>query len=270
MTETPAPSGPVPPGSASAGSSGEPGRFAEAGVTPVPPSRPRGRRRRNQAQHPTGPLAWLRETAIVLVSALVLSWIVKTFLVQAFYIPSESMYDTLILNDRILVSKLTPGPFELSRGDIVVFADPGGWLGPEDTAEPSGINKVLSTVGLAPANSDHLVKRVVGLPGDHVVCLGDGQPVTVNGVPVDETYVKPGSMPSEMAFDVVVPDGHLWVMGDNRQESSDSRYHQSGPGGGAVPVSDVVGVVFATVWPLDRISGHRSPGSAFADVPDPS
>jgi signal peptidase I len=233
--------------------------------------RARQQRRTKARRRSSGPLAWLRETAIVMVSALVLSWIVKTFLVQAFYIPSESMYDTLILNDRILVSKLTPTPFDLSRGDIVVFADPGGWLGLGSTSEPSGINKVLSTVGLAPANSDHLVKRVIGLPGDHVACAGGGTPITVNGVAIDETsYIKPGSMPSEMAFDVVVPDGYLWVLGDNRQESSDSRYHQSGPGGGAVPVSDVVGVVFATIWPLDRISGHRSPGSVFADVPDPS
>jgi len=215
-------------------------------------------------------MAWLRETAIIVVSALVLSWIVKTFLVQAFYIPSESMYDTLVLNDRILVSKLTPGPFDLSRGDIVVFSDPGHWLGAEEKRKPSGVNRVLSAVGLAPANSNHLVKRVIGLGGDHVACAGNGAPVTVNGVAIDESsYIKPGSEPSEMAFDVVVPDGDMWVMGDNRAQSADSRFHQSEPGGGAVPVSKVVGVVFVTIWPLDRIGTHRNPGSVFADVPDP-
>jgi len=214
----------------------------------------------------------LRETAIIMGSALVLSWIVKTFFVQAFYIPSESMYDTLVHNDRILVSKLTPGPFDLSRGDIIVFADPGGWLGPEEATAASGVNKVLSTVGLAPANSNHLVKRVIGLPGDMVACDETcdeaGGPLTVNGVPIDETYVKPGSTPSGgRPFCVVVPEGHVWVMGDNRQHSSDSRLNMSKPGGGAVPISNVVGVVFVTIWPLDRMSGHHNPGSVFADVP---
>ncbi|MCL2465885.1 MAG: signal peptidase I [Micrococcales bacterium] len=235
--------------------------------------RARSRGGRHQLRRPSGPLAWLRETAIIMASALVLSWVVKTFLVQAFYIPSESMYDTLVLNDRILVSKLTPGPFDLSRGDIVVFADPGGWLGSDDTTTPTGLNKVLSTVGLAPANSNHLVKRVIGLPGDVVrcdeACKDKGGPVTVNGVAIDESaYIKPGSTPSGgKAFCAVVPEGHVWVMGDNRQHSSDSRWNQNKPGGGAVPVSNVVGVVFVTIWPLDRVSAHKNPGSTFADVP---
>ena len=104
-----------------------------------------------------------------------------------------------------------------------------------------------------------------------MACAGEGSPITVNGVAIDESsYIKPGSVPSEMAFDVVVPKDHIWVMGDNRQESSDSRYHQDGPAHGTVPISDVVGVVFVTIWPVDRLSTHRNPGSVFAHVPDPS
>ncbi|MCL2454374.1 MAG: signal peptidase I [Micrococcales bacterium] len=255
----------------------EPGKsesFAEAVGLPedAVPAPSRGQsRRRQQKRQASGPLAWLREIAIILVSALVLSWVVKTLLIQAFFIPSESMADTLILDDRILVSKLTPRVLDLSRGDIVVFSDPGGWLVGAEQPRPGPVGTVLQTVGLMPADSDHLVKRIIGMPGDHVACAGPGEPVTVNGVAIDESrYLKPGSSPSEMAFDVVVPAGHLWVMGDNRQHSSDSRYNQSKPGGGAVPISDVVGVVFVTVWPLDRISTHRNPGSVFADVPRPS
>ncbi|WP_159805897.1 signal peptidase I [Cellulomonas citrea] len=233
----------------------------------------RGARRRKPAA--SGPLAWLRETAIIVVSAVVLSVVVKTFLVQAFFIPSDSMNDTLIVHDRILVSKLVPRVFSLHRGDIVVFKDPGGWLPPTEAPRESGptvvLDDALRWIGLLPTDSgDHLVKRVIGLPGDHVACAGAGSPVTVNGVPITETYLKPGSQPSEVAFDVVVPDGYLWVMGDNRQHSADSRYNQGRPGGGAVPVSDVVGVAFVTVWPLDRLTTLPNPGAVFASVPDPS
>ena len=217
--------------------------------------------------------SWLRETAIILVSALVLSLVVKTFLVQAFFIPSQSMRETLVENDRILVSKLTPGPFELRRGDIVVFKDPGGWLTPQ--AQPQrtplaeGLNEALTFVGLLPKDAgEHLVKRVIGLPGDRVACAGPGQPVTVNGEPLDETYLAPGAQPSEQEFDVVVPEGSLWVMGDNRQQSADSLANMGRPGGGSVPVANVVGVAFVSVWPVDRMSVLSNPSEVFADVPD--
>ncbi|GIG28014.1 signal peptidase I [Cellulomonas marina] len=217
-----------------------------------------------------GVLGWVRETAIVLVSALVLSWLVKTLLVQAFYIPSPSMHDTLIEDDRILVSKLTPGPFDLHRGDVVVFADPGGWLPAPVETDPGLLQEVMTWVGLLPSDSDeHLVKRVIGLPGDRVACAGPGAPVTVNGVALDEPYLAPGSQPSESGFDQVVPDGMLWVMGDNRQQSSDSRFNLGSRGGGFVPISDVVGVAFVTVWPLDRATILRNPSATFAEVPAP-
>jgi len=217
--------------------------------------------------------AFLRETAIILVSALVLSLIVKTFLVQAFFIPSGSMHDTLIENDRILVNKLAPGPFDIHRGDIVVFKDPDHWLGDETDDEPTGevskgVRKLLTFVGLYPEDAgEHLVKRVIGLPGDHVACKGAGQPITVNGVALDEPYLADGAEPSEFAFDVVVPAGNMWVMGDNRQHSADSRWHQGEPGGGSVPIADVVGVAFVIVWPIDHWTILRNPGSTFADVP---
>jgi signal peptidase I len=218
--------------------------------------------------------AWLRETVIIVVSALVLSLVIKTYLVQAFYIPSSSMEQTLLVGDRVLVSKLAPGPLDVSRGDVVVFKDPGGWL-PETTAPPQPewrqrLTDVLTYVGLLPQDSgEHLIKRVVGLPGDTVACCDDGGRVTVNGVAIEETYLAEGARPSELDFSTTVPEGSLWVMGDNRQNSQDSRYKQGSPGGGSVPVDNVVGVAFVTVWPVDRWQLLRNPGTVFEEVPLP-
>lgn len=244
--------------------------------TPAPGSRRAGRKPAKRTQPPpTGPLSWLREIAIVLVSALVLSLLVKTFLVQAFWIPSQSMHDTLIEDDRILVSKLAPGPLKVHRGDIVVFKDPGGWLQDQPVTPTTGsqraVNDVLTFLGLRPVDAgQHLVKRVIGLPGDHVASAGPGKPVTVNGVALDEPYLPPGANPSSIAFDITVPPDSLWVMGDNRDYSEDSRYHQGNPGGGSIPMANVVGVAFVIVWPADRWTLLRNPGATFADVPDPS
>ncbi len=220
-------------------------------------------------------MSWLRETGIVVVSALVLSLLVKTFLVQAFWIPSESMEDTLVKDDRILVSKLAPGPLDLHRGDIVVFKDPGHWLdgqvAPPTTGAQRAVNDVLTFVGLRPVDAgQHLVQRVIGLPGDHVVSTGPGQPLTVNGTPLDEPYLASGATPSSIPFDVTVPAGSLWVMGDNREHSRDSRYHLGEPGGGSIPEANVAGVAFVLVWPADRWTVLRNPGATFADVPDPA
>ena len=220
--------------------------------------------------------AAVKETVIILVSALVLSFVVKTFLVQPFMIPSESMEDTLVAGDRVLVSKLTPGPFDLSRGDVVVFKDPGGWLDgvPVSRADnmPSWLSTPLTIVGLRPQDAgEHLIKRVVGLPGDRVTCCTDAGLVSVNGVPIDESeYLAAGAIPSQTEFDVTVPADSLWVLGDNRQHSGDSRYNGSKAGGGFVPLDNVVGVAFAKVWPLDRASLMRNPGDVFADVPAPT
>ncbi len=215
-------------------------------------------------------LAWLQETVAVIAIALALSLLVKTFLVQAFYIPSSSMEDTLAVNDRIMVNKLAPGISELHRGDVVVFTDPGGWL---DDPVPSrdGLTRVvvdvLTFVGIIPHDAgEHLIKRVVGLPGDTVACCGTEDRITVNGVPVDEPYLKPGVAPSSYEFEVVVPEGAVWLMGDNRSNSADSRAHMGDPGGGFVPVEHVVGRAVVIMWPLDRLGTLGGGQEAFAGV----
>jgi len=233
-----------------------------------------GHRPRTEPQR-AGFLVLVREAAIIVVSAVVLSLVIKTFLAQAFFIPSGSMQNTLLVGDRVLVSKLVPGPFEVHRGDVVVFKDPGGWLpdpGPDtSTALSRRITSVLTYIGLLPQDSgEHLIKRVIGVAGDTVECCDEQGRLIVNGVPIDEPYIAAGSIPSEMEFSVVVPAGALWVMGDNRQSSQDSRYQQGGPGGGSVPLADVVGTAFVTLWPLDRIGLLRNPGATFADVGEPA
>ncbi len=215
-----------------------------------------------------------KEFVVVVAMALGLSLIVKTWLLQAFYIPSGSMEDTLVLNDRVVVSKLTPGPFTLHRGDIVVFADPGNWLGVHTTTSRGpiveAVQEALTFVGLLPDNSeDHLIKRVIGLPGDHVVCCDANKRLTVNGVSITETYVKAGNEPSATPFDITVPAGRVWVMGDHRSDSSDSRYHDPGGTGaqGSVPVSLITGRAVALVWPLNHLTGLGTPDDVFAKVP---
>lgn len=246
---------------------------SEDGGAPTSPDamRPRGTSRPRSRL-----MATVRETVIILVSALVLSFVVKTFLVQPFMIPSESMEDTLVAGDRVLVSKLTPGPFDISRGDVVVFKDPGGWLEGVQVSRadnmPTWLSTPLTIVGLRPQDAgEHLIKRVVGLPGDTVTCCDDQGRIEVNGTPIDESpYLAAGAVPSQTEFDVTVPDGNLWVLGDNRQHSGDSRYNGGSRGGGFVPHDNVVGVAFAKVWPLDRVALMRNPGDVFTDVPDPA
>ncbi|WP_137844913.1 signal peptidase I [Microbacterium sp. 2FI] len=225
-----------------------------------------------------GWLAFLRDVLVIVLIAVLVSFLVKTFLVRSFYIPSGSMEDTLHVNDRILVDEITPRFGDYERGDIVVFRDPGGWLPPTVAPERppivEGVDWFLSLVGLsAPDSDDHLVKRIIGLPGDHVVCCNAIGQLTVNGVPVDETsYVKLPSGETSVsadAFDVFVPDESLWVLGDNRYRSKDSRYNQDQPGEGFVPVENVVGRAFLVTWPLDRFGLLDFHHEVFAGVPDP-
>ncbi|GAA4345132.1 signal peptidase I [Angustibacter luteus] len=241
---------------------------ADASDQPESSDQPQTRRealgepRHRPRKQATGPMALLRETVIVVVIALGLSLLIKTFLVQAFYIPSESMEDTLQVGDRVIVSKLTPGPFDLKHGDVVVFVDPNDWLEQQPPAAPAGpVRKALTFVGLLPNDSgNHLIKRIIGLPGDHVVCCDAQGRVSVNDVPLDEPYLKPGSEPSQDPFDATVPANSLWVMGDNRQHSEDSRYK------GFVPIDHVTGRAVALVWPFSRATWLSRHAATFEKV----
>jgi signal peptidase I len=193
------------------------------------------------------------ETVLLLVMALVVSAVVKTFFVQMFFVPSGSMRPLFVDDDRILVQKVSYWSGDVQRGDVVVFDDPGGrWLGAEGAQQLTPVQKALSEVGLYPTGG-HLVKRVIGVGGDHVVCCDRQGRLTVNGVPLDEkAYIAKGAAPSDRPFDIRVPQGRLWVMGDNRGNSEDSRFHQDLPGHGTVPEKDVVGKVWAIVWPFSH------------------
>jgi signal peptidase I len=202
-----------------------------------------------------------QEAVFLLALAIVLAMALKTFVVQAFYIPSGSMNDTLVLNDRIIVEKVTSwGGADPSRGDVVVFSDPGGWLGDAPPGPTSVLTRGLEAVGLFPTGG-HLVKRVIGVGGDRVRCCDDEGRVTVNGTPLEEPYLAPGDAPSDEPFDVRVPDGSVWVMGDHRSASADSRAHLGEPGGGMVPLDDVVGRVVAVVWPARHATVLHRPGT---------
>ncbi|MCW2897451.1 MAG: signal peptidase [Actinomycetia bacterium] len=205
-----------------------------------------------------------RDLAVIVVAALVLTILLKAFVVQVFSIPSGSMENTLLPGDRILVSKIVYQFRPIARGDIVVFSGAGSWDPPDQP--PSNWfartwDGATNLVGIAGPNTDY-VKRVIGTPGDHVVCCNAQGRVTVNGVPLSESsYVYPGDAPSEMRFNITVPSGRLWVMGDNRGNSDDSRYRTSYPGGGTIPESAVVGRAFLIIWPLSRVSDLPIPNS---------
>lgn len=218
----------------------------------------------------------VKETAIIIVMAMVLSFVVKTWVAQAFFIPSGSMEDTLQVGDRVMVSKLHKQFAGVQRGDIVVFSDPGGWLPPGYQSAPSGaagtIQQVLTFVGLLPDPADeHLIKRVIGVGGDQVVCCDDQDRLTVNGAPIQEPYTYPGDAPSNLRFDITVPADSVWVMGDHRSDSQDSRYHPLDGDGteGSVPLDAVVGRAVVTVWPLPRIGTLSHHADVFARIPAP-
>jgi signal peptidase I len=227
---------------------------APGGPQPPEPPSTEGRRGPRRSGDRGSQLPLWQEMLLLLGIALVLAVVIKAFFMQAFYIPSGSMSDTLVLDDRILVQKVSYwGDGAPRRGDIVVFDDPGGWLDPAEVQTADNpLSKALELFGLYPTGG-HLVKRVIGVGGDEVRCCDKHGRITVNGVPLHEkSYLAPGEKPSMIKFDVKVQPGYLWVQGDNRSNSADSRVHLGDPGGGQIPVEDVVGKVFMIVWPLDH------------------
>jgi len=211
----------------------------------------RGRRRSKRRPN----MSWWVELPILLVFALVLALLIKSFVVQAFYIPSSSMENTLEIGDKVLVNKLVYDFRSIHRGDIVVFNGDGSW-DPVPARPAPLINRLWDSIsglfGTAPGVHDY-IKRVIGLPGDHVACCNRHGQVTVNGVPLSEkSYLYPGDSPSEQKFSITVPPGRLWVMGDHRSVSWDSRGHMSDPGNGTIPENHVVGRAFVIVAPISR------------------
>jgi signal peptidase I len=225
-----------------------------APVVSGPQARPAGKRRRRKA------IPWWAELPLLVALALVLMLVIKTYVVQAFFIPSSSMENTLDIGDKVLVNKLIYHFRPIARGDVVVFNGEGSW----DPATPAGSSNpvtggldrlghaIVGLAGISPGVHDY-IKRVIGVPGDHVVCCNANGQVTVNGVPLSEgSYLYPGNQPSLTRFSKFVPPGRLWVMGDHRSVSYDSRGHIGDPGGGTIPESQVIGRAFVIMWPLSR------------------
>jgi signal peptidase I len=224
----------------------EPADQPEPTAQAAPASRPRRRRRRS----------FWRELPILIAVALVLAVAIKSFALQAFFIPSGSMENTLEINDRVLVNKLVYDLRGIHRGDIVVFNGDGSWdPGPEPVSQnvvAEFVSNFGSMFGFGQPGEIY-VKRVIGLPGDRVACCNAQGQITVNGVALSESsYLYPGDAPSTMRFNIVVPPGRLWVMGDHRSVSDDSRGHMGDPGGGTIPETAVLGRAFAIIWPLNR------------------
>lgn len=221
-----------------------------------PKKKSSGRHRRIMPDRP-----FWQELPLLIVIALVAAFLLKTFVVQVFFIPSISMENTLLVQDRVLVDKVTGHVRDIHRGDIVVF-DANGVLtevAPSAAADDGNVvtrslRSFGGALGLAQSNQTDYIKRVIGLPGDRVACCDASGRMTVNGVALDEgSYLYPGDVPSTTNFDVIVPADRLWVMGDHRSQSADSRSRMGSPGGGFVPIDRLVGRAVVRSWPLDRI-----------------
>jgi len=206
-----------------------------------------------------------RDLVVIVVAALALTILLKAFVVEVFSIPSGSMENTLVPGDRVLVSKIVYRFRDIARGDVVVFSGQGSW-GPDAPPPPGNPflrlwGDLTNLVGVTAPGTDY-IKRVIGVPGDHVVCCDAQGRITVNGVPLNEqSYIHPGDVPSTVPFNITVPSGRLWVLGDNRADSDDSRYRTTDPGGGTVPENEVVGRAFVVIWPPSRIGDLPIPST---------
>ncbi len=237
----------------------------------APPADPNGNVERATAGPPASSRLgaagrFIREIVVIVVIALVASALLRAFVVQAFFVPSGSMLPEIKLDDRILVSRIG----DVERGEVVVFEDPGGWIpSGEQAAPPSSVRKAIEFIGVLPASGhEHLVKRAIGLPGDHVVCCDNQGMLTINGVAVDETefLLQNGQGADNVRFDVTVPKDHIFVLGDNRYVSGDSSRHLTGQDA-FIPMDLVTGRAFAVVWPAGNAHILHLP-DAYDDVPD--
>jgi len=235
-----------------------------AGEQPESGQATAGKRRKHEKKKKS----FAREMLTIVAAAIVLTVLIKIFVIQVYEIPSSSMENTLLEGDRVLVNKLVYHFRSVARGDIIVFSGQGSWGDLEGNPIPPppsnplerAWDDVLGAIGLR-SDTTYYIKRVIGLPGDHIYCNGTGGPVEVNGVPLNESsYVIPGAEPSSIPINVTVPAGRLYVLGDNRPESEDSRYHGSDGYYGTIPENEVTGRAFFIIWPL----------SQFKDLPIPS
>lgn len=196
-----------------------------------------------------------REFPILVIVALAVSLVIKTFLVQFFYIPSGSMENTLQINDRVAVNKVPFIGNSIKRGDVVVFRDPDNWLPEPFTGDQNKylakVKEAFVAVGVLPNPAkQYLVKRVIGVAGDKVECCSKNKKLMINGKEINEPYIFAGNSPSDTNFNVTVPAGKIWVMGDHRAASADSRFHQEDINHGMVPTSKVTGKVVGIIWPI--------------------
>jgi signal peptidase I len=260
------PEGEEPRGAGAAEASSE----GRSGEDTGPVGRVPGRLRRRERQQAQKKGSLLRELPVLLLVAFVLALLVKTFLVQAFFIPSGSMERTLhgcpgCTGDRVLVNKVPYWFGEPEPGDIVVFEGPDTWSPEVDVAEPSNwfsgaLLWLGRAVGVAPPSEDDFVKRVIATGGQTVQCCDAEGRVTVDGEPLEEPYIYQDPPPESRAFGpVTVPEGRLWVMGDHRSASADSRVHVGDEYAGTIGVDDVIGKAALIVWPLERFDTLGSP-----------
>lgn len=233
-----------------------------------PLTRSQRRQLKDQEERPSGFWNQVKEFLLVISLALLIAFLLKTFVLRGFYIPSGSMENTLEVNDRVFVNVAGSMLGSAERGDVIVFKDNKNWVPESNAAANNPVRSALSFVGILPDTSNnYLVKRVIGVGGDHVVCCSDDGKITVNGVAIDESeYLYPGANPSDIPFDVIVPENSYFVLGDHRNNSADSRYHIENDTE-FISDGEVEGKVFVVAWPLNHFTFMGGAHDVFADVP---